>query len=100
MTSIRNASRLGGTGTATPIGIDDYHLLELATIRGAQALGMADEIGSLDVGKRADLQVIDRSLRGAAGLAGDADLHPGLHRHRRSHRCAPSTRCVQRDPSS
>ncbi|MBA3244324.1 MAG: amidohydrolase family protein [Actinobacteria bacterium] len=32
--------------------------LELATLGGARALGMADEIGSLVVGKRADLTVI------------------------------------------
>jgi 5-methylthioadenosine/S-adenosylhomocysteine deaminase len=34
---------------------------ELATVRGAAAIGMADEIGSLEPGKRADLVVIDTS---------------------------------------
>jgi cytosine/adenosine deaminase-related metal-dependent hydrolase len=33
--------------------------LEMATLHGARALGMADEIGSLEVGKRADLVVHD-----------------------------------------
>jgi 5-methylthioadenosine/S-adenosylhomocysteine deaminase len=44
---------------------------ELATVRGAEAVGMADQIGSLEVGKRADLAAID--LAGVHTLPGTVD---------------------------
>ena len=46
--------------TGDPKVISAQQAFELATIRGAQALHLEKEIGSLEIGKRADLLVIDR----------------------------------------
>lgn len=45
--------------TGDPFGITAHHALELLTIRGAEAIGKADVIGSLEVGKQADVVVHD-----------------------------------------
>lgn len=46
--------------TGDPKVISAQQAFELATIRGAQALHLEKEIGSLEVGKRADILIIDR----------------------------------------
>src|SRR5690349_5933861 len=46
--------------TGDPKVISAQQAFEFATIRGAQALHLEKEIGSLEVGKRADVLIIDR----------------------------------------
>jgi 5-methylthioadenosine/S-adenosylhomocysteine deaminase len=48
------AKHASGDPTAAPA----HAVLEMATLGGARALGMEDRIGSLEVGKRADLVVV------------------------------------------
>lgn len=45
--------------TRNPLAISAEKVLELATIDGARAIGMEKEIGSLEIGKKADLVVFD-----------------------------------------
>lgn len=47
----------GGFENATYM--DSYDVLKMATINGAKALGVADEIGSIEEGKSADIIMVD-----------------------------------------
>ena len=42
-----------------PEAIKAYDVLKMATIEGAQVLGLQDEIGTIEVGKKADMIIID-----------------------------------------
>ena len=59
---LRTAALAAGLARDTrrrPDSFGAHTALELATIGGAEAIGMAGELGSLEVGKRADIIVVD-----------------------------------------
>ena len=56
---LKFASLLHKAHTENPTVIDANQVLDMATIRAAEAIGKADELGSLEVGKRADLFICD-----------------------------------------
>jgi cytosine/adenosine deaminase-related metal-dependent hydrolase len=59
-----------------PDALPARQVLELATLGGAQALGLETELGSIEVGKRADLTVLD--LSGPHTQPDDADIYSRL----------------------
>jgi 5-methylthioadenosine/S-adenosylhomocysteine deaminase len=56
--AMRTASLLHKLQTGDPQAVGARAALEMATIGGARVLGMADRLGSLEPGKRADLIVV------------------------------------------
>lgn len=60
-----------------PAAVPARDILEMATLGGARALGLADEIGSLEAGKRADLITLDLTEVGWSPMSGQ-DLYTAL----------------------
>jgi cytosine/adenosine deaminase-related metal-dependent hydrolase len=56
----QNALRVTVEGSAPPLGPLEW--LRMGTLGGAEALGVADQIGSIEAGKEADLILVDPSL--------------------------------------
>ncbi len=61
----------------TPNAIPTRKILEMATMGGARALGLADKIGSLEAGKRADLIALDLDEIGWTPMNGQ-DVYTAL----------------------
>ncbi len=57
---------------AGPTSMSAMRVLEMATVHGAKALGLEDEVGSLEPGKRADIAVISLDRAHAIPGADDA----------------------------
>ena len=56
---LRTAVLMARVGSGDPLCLPAPEALRLATFEGAKTLGLEDEIGSLELGKRADLMVVD-----------------------------------------
>jgi len=56
---MKAASFLSKISTLDATALNAQHVLQMATINGAKALGMEDQIGSLEIGKQADICAVD-----------------------------------------
>ncbi len=66
---LKTASLLQKVSTLDPKVLNSDESIEMATIKGAEALGLSDEIGSIEVGKKADIILIDTN---AANMTPDS----------------------------
>ncbi|MGZ5148800.1 MAG: TRZ/ATZ family hydrolase [Burkholderiales bacterium] len=61
LTEMRHAALLAKVASADPTALAAHEALHMATLAGAKALGLAERIGSLVPGKRADVTAINLS---------------------------------------
>lgn len=59
---MRLAAMLSTVSTMKPASTTPYQILKMATINGAKALGLDDKIGTLEVGKEADIVLINKNI--------------------------------------
>jgi 5-methylthioadenosine/S-adenosylhomocysteine deaminase len=64
---LKTAALLAKAVSGNPAAVDAHTALRMATLNGARALGIDDQVGTLEIGKQADIAAID---------LGDLDLQP------------------------
>jgi 5-methylthioadenosine/S-adenosylhomocysteine deaminase len=57
--AMRSATFLHKVSTLNPSIMSSYDVLKMATIQGSRTLRLEDQIGSLEVGKKADVILVD-----------------------------------------
>ena len=57
----RDSARTGKPGTSESGGLTPHETLRVVTLFGAEAIGLQQDVGSLEAGKLADLLVLDRN---------------------------------------
>ncbi|MCA9583345.1 MAG: amidohydrolase family protein, partial [Myxococcales bacterium] len=73
-TEIRSAALLAKVRSSDASALPALDVLSMATLDGARVLGFSDRTGSLEIGKRADVIVVDRDvLHAAPGLSGSLE---------------------------
>jgi 5-methylthioadenosine/S-adenosylhomocysteine deaminase len=65
ISEMMTASLLAKGVSGSPTAMNAYSTLEAATMGGARALGLEEKIGSIEVGKQADLCAVDMSDMGS-----------------------------------
>lgn len=70
--TMKFASLLQKWTTGNPTALDAQTVLDLATIQGAKAIGMADDLGSIEEGKKADIILVDMQDPGTVPFHKDA----------------------------
>ena len=63
---VRTASLLSKVERGDPTALPAWKALRLATVEGAKALGIADEVGTLEAGTKADVVTVDAEALGMA----------------------------------
>ena len=69
---MRSTAMFAKIAAGSPLPLPAWQVLRMATIGGAQVLGVDDKVGTLEVGKEADLIMIDLTKPPMAPLV----LHP------------------------